>query len=105
MNTPMAMLVKPISSEVRAPFTTSVRTSRWRPPVSPIGWAMLGPRPADTISSGFGMSVKLNGSRTGPIVATRISTKMSPRPMIASLWFRNLRQASCHWLSDLRPTS
>ena len=46
MNTPIAMLVKPIRSDVREPLTTSVRTSRWRPPVSPIGWARLGPRPA-----------------------------------------------------------
>ena len=37
MSTPRSMLPKPMNSDVRAPLTTSVKTSRWRPPVSPIG--------------------------------------------------------------------
>ena len=31
------MLPKPMNSDVRAPLTTSVNTSRWSPPVSPNG--------------------------------------------------------------------
>ncbi len=46
MSTPIIMLEKPISRDVRAPLTTSVNTSRWRPPVSPIGRPMAGGRPA-----------------------------------------------------------
>ncbi len=99
------MLVNPIIRDVRDPLTTSVRTSRWSPPVSPIGCWSDGGRPAETSWSGFGMSVKLNGSRIGPMTATPIRTVIMPRPMSASLCLRNLRQASCHWLRDLRPTS
>ena len=105
MNTPIAMLENPISSEVRAPLTTSVNTSRWRPPVSPIGRPSAGGRPAATISSGIGMSVKLNGSRNGPMTATPNRNAIMPRPISASRCLRNLRHASCHWLSDLSPTS
>jgi len=46
MITPIAMLLKPISRDVRAPLTTSWRTSRWSPPVSPNGWLSDGGRPA-----------------------------------------------------------
>ena len=101
----MAMLENPISSDVREPFTTSVSTSRWRPPVSPIGCWRDGGRPAPTIWSGLGMSVKLNGSSTGPMTATPIRNATIPSPISASRCLRNLRHASCHWLSDLRPTS
>ena len=105
MITPIAMLENPIISEVRAPLTTSVRTSRWSPPVSPIGCCREGGRPAPTIWSGSGMSVKLNGNRTGPMIATPRRNATSPRPMSARRCFLNLRHASCHWLRDLRPTS
>ena len=46
MMTPMIMLEKPMNSDVRAPLTTSIRTSRWRPPVSPNGCCQrTAPRP------------------------------------------------------------
>ena len=107
MRTPITMLENPISSDVRAPFTTSISTSRWSPPVSPIGCSREGGLPSWTISSGAscGMSLKLNGIRIGPMMATRIRPVISPSPIRASLCLRNLRHASCHWFRDSRPTS
>ena len=63
MNTPMTMLEKPMSSDVRAPLTTSVQHVALE--AAGLAERVLrgdGGRPGrSTISSGFGMSVKSNG--------------------------------------------
>ena len=105
MITPMNMLLKPMNSDVRAPLMTSVMTSRWRPPVSPIGCARDGGRPIGTISSGRGMSRKSYGQMNGPKIAIAKRAARIARPTIAMRCFLNFRHASWYWLSDSRPTS
>ena len=41
----------------------------------------------------------------GPMIAIRTSASRIPSQIRARRCLRNFRQASCHWLSDLRPTS
>ena len=94
-----------MKSDVRAPLTTSVNTSRWRPPVSPNGWTSDGGRPIATILSGRGMVRKSNGKRNGPMIAIANSAARIPRPISARRCFLNFRQASWYWLRDSRPTS